>query len=198
MSGPPPPGANFRKSFPLRRNGRILINTGTHRLRTHNDAMMKTNILLLITVVMLFSRSAHAQTVLATADRTRGEITEALTLWNTAAKKGSSEDVMALFDTSPAGILLVGSDKGEVYKGTAEVRRWLGMLFAHAGFSWEMDRVDIDASGATAWVFVEGSMVVRWDTGQTRKSPYRFTGFLVKKEDGWRWRLFNGSSPNGE
>jgi ketosteroid isomerase-like protein len=138
--------------------------------------------------------SLKAQTSPATV---KSEIMDALQLWNNAAKNANVEACMAQFDKTD-DIILVGSDSGEIYKGKEEIRGWLTRLFKHAGFSWEMNRIDIDSHDNTAWVFMNGKMVVKWDSGQTRKTPYRFTGILVKENNVWKWRLFNGSNPRGE
>lgn len=131
------------------------------------------------------------------SERLKTEITQALSDWNTHAKNGDLEKFMALYDNSD-NIMLVGSDSGEIFKGKVEIRQWLTALLKHAGFSWEMNRIDIDGYKKTAWVFIDGYMIVKWDTGQSRKGPYRFTGIMVKKKGVWKWRLFDGSIPKGE
>ena len=124
------------------------------------------------------------------------EITAALELWNNSAKSRDMSHFMELFDNTEA-IIVVGSDSGEVFKGKEQIEAWMKMLFAHRSFSWEMNRVDIDHNGNTAWVFMDGSMIVTNDKGKTAKFPYRFTGILVKVKNCWKWRLFNGSAPGG-
>ncbi len=143
---------------------------------------------------ILFILNVQAQ---KNSERLKTEITQALSDWNTHAKNGDLEKFMALYDKS-ANIMMVGSDKGEIFKGKDEIRTWLTALLKHAGFSWEMNRIDIDGYKKTAWVFIDGFMIVKWDTGQSRKGPYRFTGIMVKKKGVWKWRLFNGSIPKGE
>jgi ketosteroid isomerase-like protein len=130
-------------------------------------------------------------------DKIKKEINEALDLWNAACKNADLEQVMSMFDNSD-NIMVIGSDKGEVFKGKVEVRKWLRDLFAFAGFSWEMDRIDIDYHDKTAWAFVEGLMIVTIHNGETLTKPYRFTAVLVKKKNGWKWRLFDGSVPKKE
>jgi len=132
-----------------------------------------------------------------TAVNAEKDIRNSLQLWNDAAKERDIEKAMSLFDDSE-NILLVGSDSGEICKGKEQISKWLKMLFDYASFSWELDRVDIDYSGNTAWVFTEGKMVVTPSNGKTRKVPYRFTGILVKRNNVWKWRLFNGSNPRPE
>lgn len=158
---------------------------------------MKTSFLSVILIVALSSALFNPVNAQSISEKTKGEITEALKLWNTNAEKSKLDSFMSLFDNSD-NIMLVGSDKGEIFKGKDQIRGWLTRLVEHASFSWDMDRIDIDANGKTAWVFVEGAMIVKWDTGQTRRTPYRFTGILVKKNNSWKWRLFDGSIPAGE
>ena len=124
------------------------------------------------------------------------EITIALELWNSCAKNRDVSHFMELFDDNEA-IMAVGSDSGEVFKGKEQIEGWMKMLFSHRSFSWEMNRVDIDHNGNTAWVFMDGSMIVTSDKGKSLKFPYRFTGILVKVKDTWKWRLFDGSTPRG-
>jgi ketosteroid isomerase-like protein len=126
------------------------------------------------------------------------EIKGALQRWNDEAGRGDLPAFMSQFDDSP-DILLVGSDKGEVFKGRAQIEGWLSKLMAKNRFSWQMDRVDISASDDAAWVFVDGAMVVKNAAGKVLVTrAYRFTGVLVKRGDGWAWRLFHGSIPGGE
>jgi len=124
------------------------------------------------------------------------EITASLETWNNAAKSRNLKQFMDLYDASP-DIMIVGSDSGEIYKGREQIEKWAAKLLSFASFSWDMKRIDIDANGNTAWVFIDGFMVVTNDKGHTRKFPYRFTGILVKVNDAWKWRLFNGSVPGG-
>jgi hypothetical protein len=103
---------------------------------------------------------------------------------------------MELFDISP-GIMVIGSDSGEIFKGKEQIENWLSMLFKHNSFSREMNRIDIDYYRKTAWVFIDGNMVVANDNGKTFINPYRFSGVLVKHKYQWKWKLFDGSVPGG-
>ena len=158
---------------------------------------MKKNILPLVLLLILFSVVFNSLSAQSTSEKVKGEINEALKIWNSAAKNANVEQCLAMFDNT-AEVMLVGSDKGEICKGKEQMRAWLSAIFAHANFSWEMNTIDIDSNGKTAWVFVDGAMIVQWDNGHTKKTPYRFTGIMVKKNKVWRWRLFNGSIPRGE
>ena len=152
-------------------------------------------------ICFLISASGYLQT--GKSDKKQGanagikkEITAALELWNNSARNRDVNHFMDLFDNNDA-IMAVGSDSGEVFKGKEQIENWMKMLFAHRSFSWEMKRVDIDHNGNTAWVFMDGSMIVTNDKGKTAKFPYRFTGILVKVKSAWKWRLFDGAVPSG-
>jgi ketosteroid isomerase-like protein len=115
----------------------------------------------------------------------KSEVRQALQRWNDLAGAGDLAAFMSQFDDG-ADLLVVGSDKGEVFQGRAAIEGWLGKLLAGNRFGWQMDRVDIDANGDTAWAFVEGSMTVRALSGKVRgTTPYRFTAVLVKRGDRW-------------
>ena len=146
--------------------------------------------LLLFTV----SNNLGAQT---SPDPKRAEIQEALNTWNTRAKAANTDAFMDLFDNT-AGVMLVGSDSGEIFKGKEQISNWVGGLFKNNSFEWEMNQVEIDYYQNTAWVFVGGAMIVTNKKGNKNRTPYRFTGIMVKTAQGWKWRLFNGSIPRGE
>lgn len=158
---------------------------------------MKTKIFRKLLFVILFSLILNSIYAQPTSVRIKNEITGALKEWNAAAKSANADRCLSLFENSD-DIILVGSDKGEICKGKLQIREWLSQIFAHANFSWEMNTIDIDSNGSTAWVFVDGSMIVQWDNGKTKITPYRFTGIMVRKNKLWKWKLFNGSIPRGE
>jgi ketosteroid isomerase-like protein len=150
----------------------------------------------LITIVLVIITYTLAPAIQA-QDAIQKEISASLEAWNNNAKNRDLDKFMSLFDDAP-DIMLVGSDSGEVFKGKQQIEDWLKMLFGFASFSWDMNRIDIDHYQNTAWVFMEGYMVVTFDSGKTRRTTYRFTGVLVKQKNEWKWRLFNGSVPGGE
>jgi ketosteroid isomerase-like protein len=158
---------------------------------------MKMNIFLQAVLLISFLAPFNSLSAQKSSDKVKAEITEALKIWNAAGKSANVDQSMALFDDSE-NIMLIGSDKGEVNKGKAQCKEWLTQIFGFASFSWEMDSINIDSNGKTAWVFVEGTMVVEFKQGGSKRTPYRFTGILIKKKDGWKWRLFDGSAPRGE
>lgn len=154
----------------------------------------KSALLFVVLFVFLLSGSLKSQVL---SDNVKTEITKTLELWNSTAKNSDLDKFMSFFDDNE-NILMVGSDSGEVFKGKEQIRGWLSQLFSFAGFSWEMNRVDIDWNENTAWVFIDGKMVIESKPGKVRKAPYRFTGIMVKKGNEWKWRLFNGSSYKSE
>jgi ketosteroid isomerase-like protein len=160
---------------------------------------MRTTTLFTAVAAVLLSGCASARpSPTPPSEGVQAEIRSALLRWNEDAQRGDLPAFMGQFDDS-ADIVLVGSDRGEIFKGRAQIEGWLGKLMAKNRFSWQMDRVDIGASGDTAWVFVDGAMIVKNVDGKVLvTTPYRFTGVLVKRGDGWAWRLFNGSVPAGE
>jgi ketosteroid isomerase-like protein len=158
---------------------------------------MKKNIVFQVVLVILLSATASSISAQKSSEKVKNEIAEALKIWNTACKNAKLDQVMSMLDNTD-GLMVVGSANGEINKGQEEVKAWLGQLFGFAGFSWEMDRIDIDSNGKTAWVFVDGKMIVNFKKGGTKVTPYRFTGILVKKKGAWKWRLFDGSVPQQE
>ena len=158
---------------------------------------MKRTFLFQALLLIMLSVSAISLSAQKSSEKVKSEITETLKIWNTAAKSANVDQCLALFDDSE-NIMLVGSDKGEINKGKVEIKNWLSQIFGFAGFSWEMNRVDIDYKDKTAWVFMDGKMIVDFHKVGQKDTPYRYTGILVKKKGGWKWRLFNGSVPKGE
>jgi len=158
---------------------------------------MKQKILLQVLFVISFWAISTSLSAQKSSEKVKIEITQALQTWNSAAKSANVDRCLALFDDSE-NIMLIGSDKGEINIGKTQSKEWLTQIFGFASFSWEMDSINIDSNGKTAWVFVEGTMVVEFKQGGTKRTPYRFTGILVKKKSEWKWRLFNGSIPRGE
>lgn len=149
-------------------------------------------------IVLLFALGCATPRAVPAQAQVDAEVRRALEQFNAAAATGDVKACLALFEDR-ADILMVGSDKGEVFKGPAAMEGWLGALMRGNRFSWEMDRVDISHHGDTAWAFVEGRMVVKDPAGKLRfKAPYRFSAVLVRRGQGWAWRLFHGSGAGKE
>jgi hypothetical protein len=158
---------------------------------------MKSKLFLALTLVCLTFMIRTPSLAQTASEEVKKEISETLKIWNEAGRNRKTEAFRTLFDDTP-DIMLIGSDKGEISKGWDEISKWLDAIFAHNSFSWEMDRIDIDSNDKTAWVFVAGRMVVVSDKGSVKKVPYRFCGILVKKDNQWKWRMWDGSSPAGK
>jgi ketosteroid isomerase-like protein len=158
---------------------------------------MKKSILFSAVLMILLFGAFNQLSAQKSSEKVKAEITEALKIWNAAGKSADVDKCMSLFDDTD-DIMLIGSDKGEINKGKDQAKAWLAEIFGFANFSWEMDSINIDSNDKTAWVFVEGTMIVEFKQGGTKRTPYRFTGILVKKKDEWKWRLFDGSIPRGE
>ncbi len=140
------------------------------------------------------TRSASAPAT----DAERAQVRQALQVFNDAAARGDVPGLMAQFDPD-AQVLLVGSDRGEIFQGRAAIEAWLTRLLAKNRFSWQMDRVDVDLNGDTAWAFVDATVTIRAPDGKVRfTGPYRFAAVLVRRGDAWAWRMFHGSVPRGE
>lgn len=133
------------------------------------------------------------------SENVQAEVRRALDQFSDISRRADLVAMMAQFDER-ADIMLVGSDKAEVFIGRTAMEGWLESLYKSSGFSWQMDRVEISHNGDTAWAFVEGKMNVNSKaTGKLRFSkPYRFSAVLVKRGDRWVWRLFHGSEPGKE
>ena len=163
------------------------------------------NKLLSIVLIILISSQVKSYSVVAMTtnsekkddpkETVQKEIKNTLEQWNKATSMRDIEKFMELLDNTPE-IMIIGSDSGEIFKGREQIETWIKKLFVHNGFLWEMDRVDIDFNGNTAWVFVDGTEVITTDKGEVYRNPYRFTGILVKNQDKWKWRFFDGSYPS--
>lgn len=138
--------------------------------------------------------SAPAQN---SSDIVKSEISETLNLFNNAAQNANTDQMMSLFDDSE-NIMFIGSDSAEIWKGKEQIKGHLNSIFPKESVSLEMTRIDIDYNGNTAWVFVDGAIIISTTTGEKIKAPYRFSGVMVKKYNKWKWRLFNGSNPGGK
>ncbi|MCX6285058.1 MAG: nuclear transport factor 2 family protein [Bacteroidetes bacterium] len=163
--------------------------------------LKKPGLVIFVLFCLLIASSTYSQTGKSDKKQEsdaafKKEISATLDLWNNLAKSRDVSHFMDLFDNN-AAIMAIGSDSGEVFKGREQIEGWMKTLFAHRSFSWEMKRVDIDHNGNTAWVFMDGYMIVTNDKGKTVKFPYRFTGILVKVKNTWKWRHFDGAVPGG-
>jgi hypothetical protein len=156
---------------------------------------MRRNIL--IQLVFLFSVMSFSLQAQVNSERVKGEIYQTLQRFNTAAQNSSTDQLMALFDEAE-NIMFIGGDSAEIWKGDHQIRGHLNSIFPQESVSLQMDRVDIDYNENTAWVFMDGYIVIVTNKAEKFKAPYRFTAILVKKDGDWKFRLFNASNPGGK
>lgn len=92
--------------------------------------------------------------------------------------------------------LLVGSEAGEIARGPDEIAAFFDKL-VHAPVTISFEWSDTHASviGDVAWLFATGHAIVVSEDGGERRSPYRLTGVLVRREARWLWKHFHGSEP---
>lgn len=96
------------------------------------------------------------------------------------------------------GTLLIGSAKGESYRGRAAIEGHFAKLFARPetlAFSWR--EVNVEVRGAVAWLAAEGELILRGEAGEQRR-PYRLNGVFELQGGRWKWRLFHGSEPTAQ
>jgi len=92
-------------------------------------------------------------------------------------------------------VLLVGSDSGEIAKGSRELEAFFTRIFSReTTFSWEWERLDVAQAGEAAWFFAEGCVILNSDN-ERRKNPYRVSGVLRQQENRWLWEQYHGSEP---
>jgi len=126
------------------------------------------------------------------------DVRKTLERFSELSSRGDVQLFLAQFDPE-ADIMMVGSASTEVFRGRAALEPWLTQVFSEVRISFQMDRVDINSNGETAWAFAEGLETVRDLAGKlVSVKPYRFSAVLVKKGDVWMWRLFHGSVPEKE
>ncbi len=132
-------------------------------------------------------------------DTAQQGIETAIRDWNVATNSGDVAVVMERFDQSDT-IMLVGSDRGEAFKGRQQIEGWLTKLFKNNRFSWDFERIEIDPFETdAAWVFLEGKMRLSDLSGNIKgETPYRITGTLIKRGSQWKWRIWSGSIPGSE
>lgn len=124
--------------------------------------------------------------------QTREEILFALGELRSAVSQRRLEGVLALF-TPDADTTVIGSSLGEIARGPIEMRAFFERVFAGArSVSWEWDDVSVSSAGDTAWLWLEGALVLdgRSDRG------YRISGVLERRQGRWLWTLFHGSEPS--
>jgi uncharacterized protein (TIGR02246 family) len=125
-------------------------------------------------------------------------VRDTLAAMNAVLAQRDSAGFMALFEDND-DIVLVGSDKGEVFKGRAAVGGFLQMLYGLPFvFSFDMPDVTVHREKHQAWLFADGEMVHTRADGSSTRRPYRITLVMKMQDHAWRWQLFSGSVPGAE
>ena len=108
----------------------------------------------------------------------------------------STKNMQILAEFAPGDdTLLIGSDSGEIAKGSQEIEAFFTRIFARdETFSWEWNRIDVSQLGNLAWIFADGWVILSTSSKQLR-SPYRITGVLERRDGRWLWRQYHGSEP---
>ena len=91
--------------------------------------------------------------------------------------------------------LLVGSERGEIAAGHAQLQAFFQQLFERpTRFTWEWDDIRASATDELCWFFAEGILVTTGSEGHTRV-PYRLSAVLRCAQGRWMWHRFHGSEP---
>jgi uncharacterized protein (TIGR02246 family) len=103
-------------------------------------------------------------------------------------------DPAALFEFTDDA-LLVGSERGEIAAGRAQLQAFFQQLFERPTRStWEWDDIRASATDELCWFFAEGILITTGSEGQTRV-PYRLSAVLRCAKGRWMWHRFHGSEP---
>jgi ketosteroid isomerase-like protein len=101
----------------------------------------------------------------------------------------------AVLDEFCDDALLVGSERGEMAVGRAELQPFLRQVFDRpTRISWEWDDIRASAAGELCWLFAEGTVVITGLDGEMR-APYRLSGVLRCVAGRWLWQQFHGAEP---
>jgi uncharacterized protein (TIGR02246 family) len=120
-----------------------------------------------------------------------------------AQAKASLDQLATLvFQRDPAALseftddaLLVGSERGEIAAGRAQLQSFFQQIFERpTRFSWEWDQIRASATDELCWFFAEGVVVTTNSEGQAR-APYRLSAVVQRVQGHWMWHQFHGSEP---
>lgn len=122
------------------------------------------------------------------------EVVEAMNRYAERVGDRDLKGVLASF-ADEADVVVLGSKETTVAVGAHEVRAFFeNILSRPETFAWEWDRRVVGASGDVAWVFAQGQVVIQGPGGVVR-APYRMTGVLQRRGNGWMWLQYHGSEP---
>lgn len=98
---------------------------------------MKKSLLPKFVIIILLSGIFYSLPAQNITEKVKGEITETLKLWNTAAKNSDTDQLISLFDNSE-NIMLIGSNKGEIWKGKDQIKGHLNSISPQESVSWDV------------------------------------------------------------
>ena len=131
---------------------------------------------------------------LAATPAVRDEVLSKLSALDACVRSADLAGTVALF-VPDAEALVLGSERGELARGTAAIAELFTSLFAlPIRLGWVWDQPYVAAFGDVAWLCVQGMVCVRHGAEDTQR-PYRITGVLVRDDGEWRWAQFHGSEP---
>ena len=126
------------------------------------------------------------------------EIRKCLLSLNESLATRDPDKVMAVFDSAD-DIMIIGSETGEVCLGRAKARAFVEELLRRPHLHYfTMDHITIARSGDIAWAFADGKMHRTKKDDPILIHPFRITAVLVRRADGWKWKVFSGSIPRGK
>ncbi|MEO6634169.1 MAG: SgcJ/EcaC family oxidoreductase [Devosia sp.] len=126
-----------------------------------------------------------------TDERDQAAVREAIALM---VRKRFDKDP-SIADDFEADAVLIGSDSDEVAFGIERIRAYYRYVMKRpyaVQLTW--DRLEISTEGDLAWFQAEGAADAM-GRGQTKRTRYRLSGLLARRDGVWRWRLFHGSEP---
>ncbi|MBU6437818.1 MAG: nuclear transport factor 2 family protein [Betaproteobacteria bacterium] len=101
----------------------------------------------------------------------------------------------AIVSTFASDALLVGSEAGEVARGTQQLTTFFERIFSRSvRFSWQWRRLEVASAGDMAWFFAEGEVIMSAEAS-TSRAPYRLSGVLQRQGGRWLWQQFHGAEP---
>lgn len=140
----------------------------------------------------------HVNKERMTAEQNTEDIRKTLIDFNHAIATKDVNRALAVFDTN-ANVILAGSSIDELHMGNEAIKKFLEKFLSNPfRVSWDLTNMRVGQNDNTAWIFVDGKAIIDRDNGKRTEMPYRITVVMVKKDDTWKWRLFNGSVPEKE
>ena len=131
---------------------------------------------------------------LAPTPSVRDEVLSQLFALDACVRRADLPATLALF-VHDAEALVLGSEAGELARGTAALTELFTSLFAlPVRLGWVWDQPYVAVLGDVAWLCAQGMVCVRHGAEDTQR-PYRMTGVLVRRDGEWRWAQFHGSEP---